>query len=688
MISRLFLNALIVVFLLGASARISAAETSTGTDGLGLDNPSLAMGLNGLADWSTQHPFVDLMKSARPWTGHLKGRWGGVTAQDLEDQAYLDPQGWLVAVPPEVERVETLFLTDQPKGSRSLAGKYRLTYEGEGSFKLTGRARVYKKDPGERWFSYSPNEGSVGIAISQTDPNQTGNYLRNFKVVREDHIALDEAGFVFNPLWLSKVEDLRLIRFMDWMFTNGSEAESLRDWAQRSDYTFIRRGVPVEIMVDLANQIGADPWFTMPHKSDDVFMRTFATYVRDHLDPDLKAYVEYSNEVWNFGFSQSHWAAQKARDLWGDDVPSDSWMQFVGMRAAEMALIWQDVYGADSPTRLVKVIGTHSNWPGLEEPLFEAPLMRAQNPDSRPPVEAFDALAVTGYFGSDMGQEDGPAQVLDWIEDSREKARQDGIALGLKRVILREYVKDHQFDAAVPLTIEAVRNGSLKHYLTETLPYLSKVAKDRGLDLVMYEGGTHIVGIREWNGNDDLSAFFQHLNYTPEISEIYDSLLAGWKEQGGTFFNAFVDVAPSSQYGSWGALRHLDDETQRYDTLMAFNRDHPAWWEERAKGTFQHGMVIHGTDAGEDLHGTVKRDVILAGPGDDTLFGSGPGDYLHGGDGNDHAVLPGDYSTYEYQLDGARLIALSPGTRMIMFDIETFAFGDTPEIIFATKDFF
>lgn len=40
-------------------------------------DPALAMGLNGISDWSTEQPFVDLMKSARPWTGHLPDRWDG-----------------------------------------------------------------------------------------------------------------------------------------------------------------------------------------------------------------------------------------------------------------------------------------------------------------------------------------------------------------------------------------------------------------------------------------------------------------------------------------------------------------------------------------------------------------------------------------------------------------------------------
>jgi hypothetical protein len=664
------------------------ASGSADTNAFGLTNPSLAMGLNGLADWSTQHPFIDLMKTARPWTGHLKGQWGGMSVQELEDQGYLDPEGWLATMPPEVDGVEAFVLTDQPAGAQSLVGNYRLTFSGEGKFNLSGRSKVYKKSPGEWWFSYTPGDGSVGIAITQTDPKQVGDYLRDFKIVHEDHITLDEAGFAFNPRWLAKIDDLRLVRFMDWMFTNGSEIEGLKDWPRVTDYTYVRRGVPVETMVELANIIGADAWFNMPHKADDTYVRAFATYVHDNLDPDLVAYVEYSNELWNFGFTQAIWAGQMAVKLWGEDAAPDSWIQYAGVRAAEVARIWQDVYGVDADDRLIRVIATHSDWPGLEEGLFHAPLMRAQTPDVPPPVEAFDAYAVTGYFGLELGVEDGPPKVLEWLAESREKAEEDGKKEGLKKVFLNDYIQTHKYDAAVPKAIDFVRNGSLRHYVTEMLPYQSKVAKANDLELIMYEGGTHIVGIAEWSGDEELAEFFKYLNYAPEMSDLYKSLLADWKDGGGTLFNAFVDVAPASQFGSWGTLRHLDDSTDRYDTLMDYNKNQPAWWQTRADGTFLHGGTVLGTDENDDLIGTIKRDNILAGPGDDVLTGLGPADRLHGGAGTDHAILPGGYEDYEYTIDGARLVATSPTSTMTLTEIETFSFADTPDIVFAVESFF
>ena len=58
----------------------------------------------------------------------------------------------------------------------------------------------------------------------------------------------------------------------------------------------------------LANDLQADPWFTLPHLADDDLVRTYAEIVRDGLDPGLRAHVEFSNEIWNWQFAQAHWA--------------------------------------------------------------------------------------------------------------------------------------------------------------------------------------------------------------------------------------------------------------------------------------------------------------------------------------------------------------------------------------------
>ena len=60
------------------------------------------------------------MKTARPWTGHLPGQWGGWDHDVLAAGGFLDADGWPTAVPAALTAVETLILTDQPAAAVSL----------------------------------------------------------------------------------------------------------------------------------------------------------------------------------------------------------------------------------------------------------------------------------------------------------------------------------------------------------------------------------------------------------------------------------------------------------------------------------------------------------------------------------------------------------------------------------------
>ncbi len=516
-----------------------------------LADPAIGMGLSGIADWSTQIPFIDLMKTARPWVGHTAEQWGAWDAVRLQAEGYLDAQGWLTAMPPALDRVEAIVLNDQPVGAQSLEGRYRVTWDGQGDVYVAGLARDVRHTPDAILFTYSPEPGMVAIGISETDP---ADPIRNIRVMREDFVPLYEAGQTFNPDWLRIVADLRALRFMDWMQTNGSPQVTWADRPQPADYTYGWRGVPVEVMVELANTVGADPWFTLPHLADDAYVAAFATVVRDRIDPRLRVYAEWSNEVWNFIFPQAHWAADQARLRWGD-AGADAWMQYAGLRAAQVADLWADVFGADADARLVRVIGTQTGWKGLEEHVLDAPLVLAEGLPA--PYLSFDAYAVTGYFGYDMGTEEMQPQVRDWI------------AAG---------------DAPARMT-DALRAGSLADLTGSLFPYHAAVAAAHDLQLVMYEGGTHLAGVGPVVDDDALTAFFTDYSYSADMGALYAEMIAGWQAAGGTLFMGFVDVAAPSKWGSWGALRHLDDVNPRWDALMAANQASVAW-DDRAPGTF------------------------------------------------------------------------------------------------------
>ena len=527
----------------------------------------MAVGLSGVVDWSVQQPFLDVMKTARPWVGHRHGEWGGVDYDALVERGLLRPDGWPARIPEDLRAIGTILLTDLPVEAVSLSGRYLMTWRGSGRLQLAGRADNLRY-PGHNTirFDFRPGDGGVILNIRRTDPDDP---IRDIRIVKLDHLAAYQAGAVFNPDWTGRIGAFGTLRFMDWMVTNDSTVSDWQDRPRARDVTYTRNGAPLEIMLRLANELDADPWFNMPHLATDDYMRRFAETVQAGLAPGRRVYVEFSNEVWNWQFGQARWAEAQGIARWGQKYTG---VQYYGMRAAEMAAIWREVFGPGD--RLVTVIATQTGWLGREADLLEAPLWVAEVPGRQSPASHFDAYAVTGYFSALLGHEDKVDTVRGWL--ARSLAAAEAGAEGMTGAARDAFVAAHRYDVAVALAVRELRDGSvtgdprdsLKALFTEVLPYHRAVADRYGLDLVMYEGGTHVVGTGPATEDAALTDFFVHLNYAPEMGDLYREALAGWNSVGGQLFNVFVDVARPGRWGSWGALRHLDDDNPRWRALV------------------------------------------------------------------------------------------------------------------------
>jgi len=305
----------------------------------------MIINLTGLADWSTQQPFIDRMKVGRAWIGHKPGQWGGMDHEDLAALGVLDENGWPTRLPTELGSIGTLLMTDLPEEATSLSGRYVMRFDGTGIVEVGGRATNVRYGTNTVTFDFTPGDGGVDLRIQSTDRAGTGNYVRNITVMREDRVDLYAEGAVFNPDFLAIISGFDGLRFMEWMRTNYSDVSS---WGERplpSDYTFDWRGIPIELMIQLSQQIDADVWLTLPHKADDTYFRATAERVKSLIRPGQRVYVEYSNEVWNRSFQQARWADDQAQARWGVE---NQRMQFYGMRAAQMAMIWRDVFADKS----------------------------------------------------------------------------------------------------------------------------------------------------------------------------------------------------------------------------------------------------------------------------------------------------------------------------------------------------
>lgn len=362
-----------------------------------ISNPTLALGMNGIGDDTPQFPFLDLMKQSRPWKGDM-ATGDDLEYEDLVTGGYLDANGWPTHMPEGMSNIQTLW--DFGAGTKGAEGPFVCTYEGSGTLNINW-ANVTHSEAGRIEFT-NPGGDLFWMSIEATDPEDTGDYIRNIRIVRPKYEALLDAGEIFNPDFLAIISPARQLRFMDWMHTNNSTQGVWADRPKATDVTWnSEKGVPLEVMVALANKVGANPWFNMPHLATDAYAKNFATYVRDNLNTGLVANVEYSNEFWNFNFGQFTWLAAQATAVWGLSG-GDYWVQYGAKRATELMLIWDDVFGVDAATRTYKILGVHPGWQAIAEATVNPYAWEDEEPENYvDPGTTFDALAVTTYFGGE-----------------------------------------------------------------------------------------------------------------------------------------------------------------------------------------------------------------------------------------------------------------------------------------------
>ena len=585
-----------------------------------MPGPAIGTNLTGLVDWTTAFPFIDLMKTSRSWYTQSDASFDTQQA-DLLD---LDANGWVrdftrsgSAAP--FDRVSTILNTS---GEVFRPGIYVLDWKGAGNVDIAGfsAADILSRDSHSITVRIN-REGPLQININSTDPNNTGNYIRDMRFYNQQDADLLQAGMVFNPAMLDRIQDFRVLRFMDWMDTNNS---TVRTWGDMRPGDYVTqstgedgyRGASIEAMVALANQTRTDPWFNIPHQADANYIRQFAIYVRDNLDAGLVARFEFSNEVWNWGFGQAQYALRQATARWGTDDQS-GFMQWYGMKAAQMARIVASVFGDETGTRALNVFATQSGYQGLERAALDAPLLVAEG-GSAPRDAPFHIYAIAPYFGGAIGQTSMSGQIDRWIA---------------------------QGEAGFRAAIAYIRNGNGQDTLDnvgDTVAYHARVAAALGWQLEAYEGGQHILDLETLFGgasqaNPAQTAFFVNLVKRAEFRQLYLDYLEIWKDAGGGLMAQFSDFGIPGPYGSWGIWDSVySPDTPRGNAIEIFRDTTDVWWgDTRPASTFDNGQLgVDKANLGK-LTGTALDDALFGLRGNDTLEGGKGADTLHGGAGRD-----------------------------------------------------
>jgi hypothetical protein len=155
------------------------------------------------------------------------------------------------------------------------------------------------------------------------------------------------------PQLLTDLAPYHVLRFMDWNLTNNS-SNPQAVWSTRKQKTDAQsEPVAFEWQIDLCNRTKKDYWLNVPHEANASYWTQLAQLVYAELDPSLRVYLEWSNEVWNGSFPQNAYAAAQGKSLGlaGGD-PAASYDVYEAVRVYEA---FEAVFGKGSP-RLVKVL--------------------------------------------------------------------------------------------------------------------------------------------------------------------------------------------------------------------------------------------------------------------------------------------------------------------------------------------
>ena len=460
---------------------------------------SFGINLNALHPWTNERAFANLTMS---------GSWHSTgSGWPAFDPARIGPDGTVLSLKPGEQAALPLSI---PAGAHRGEVRIRCTWEGRGEL-APFAAKAPSTGANSLEFT-NPKDTPVSVVLTRTDPTDP---IRRIDC-REP--STDRAAR-FDPAFLASLKPYKAVRFQGWQTVNTNTGG---DWAKRTLPTaqYVGTdGVSVEDMVALCNEAGVDPWFSMDWKADATYQASFARYVHEHLDPARTVYLEIGNEVWNWGFNNSHLAVDlgKARKLSPEGDGDASRMRAYAVHATEAFAIWTKEYGADRK-RLVRILAGQAGWPDLLKLALDYQDTAAQ----------VDAIAMAPYFG------------YDFFNDAN-RATADTAAL---------------FRDLGPKVDEAI--GWIRK---------DKALADRyGLRLIAYEAGQHL----DYRGPD--KTILARLARDPRMADLYARYFAGWKREAGDLMMLFTNVDPVGPNTNWGMVEYYGQplaETPKLRALLA-----------------------------------------------------------------------------------------------------------------------
>jgi hypothetical protein len=507
-------------------------------------SPSLRMpigiNLDPVGDGSPAWIFRDAFQASRSWTAHALDFRGRIVDWDVghTQPLALDRLGtptnlvvWRGASGRRLRQAAGTLLFHRIGGAYP-AGRYRAEWQGSGWVRFSQDARVARRgrSAGGGWFAdlwVRPSDAGMHMMITRTDPKDPVRCLRIWMPDGQGQLLGDPAEgsraapSPFHPLFLERLRPFKILRFMQTQETNSS---TIRSWSDRRSPLAVRQssgdpgpandpalnGVAPELMLRLAEELGADPWFNLPHGAEEDFVLAFAEMARATLAPERRVYIEWSNEVWHNhpAFGGNRWLTEQLR------LPANQGLtawQVAGRRARWAMELCSRVF-KEEPSRLRRVAAGCLDSTGVSAAIAHA--MEG----------AFDVVAIGAYLRplpqrKALYTPDTP--VADVLADLKE---------------------------AIPHLIRQVR-----HHRRLADAWASRLG--RPIQLVAYEGGFDLQ-----SENPSLARLFHATLNDPRLAEIFAALLESLDQASLDLYVDFCFTGPDrpSPWGDHAKLHELD----------------------------------------------------------------------------------------------------------------------------------
>jgi len=301
---------------------------------------------------------------------------------------------------------------------------------------------------------------------------------------------------------------------MNWLATkNSTTTDTLRPqsylyWG--GDY-----GVPIEVCVALANKLGCDMWYCIPHQATDAAVTAAATKL---LDCDGTVYVEYSNETWNGVFQQTTYVGDQGALIWPAESVTIQRLWYTIRRSRECWALMHTA-GLTQGTKMQRVLASQAANSWLCDQMMLA--------ESSAAVGVVDILSIAPYFGG---------------------------ATSSAQSAWHQTRTTEQFFSDYTAADSTEVNGVAKA-IEVSLGYVqSHIDLGYGLPIVLYEGGQHYAPAVA--SDAALRAYLLTMQNVPEMGSAYATYLQGLEDLGVQGFCVFTLDQPRGN-GKDGDFGHL-----------------------------------------------------------------------------------------------------------------------------------